>query len=581
MDMRWDLSVLYNSFNDKKFINDTDHFQYLINELNDWIDKIDKDSNKQEVIETYIKYTLQLEDLIETLYRFTSLSIAVDSSNDDAKKHMDILRGKMNGLVLPEVKFRKWLKDIDIKLLFESQLIRDHQFYLEEMKKNAGYLLSDKEEQLISDMRMTGSNSWSMLQNMLVSELSGIVDGEEVTVSDLKNKYYENDSNVRKTAYDEEMSIYPKIAKISAAALNSIKGEVITISKKRGYPSPMHMTLQNSRMNEKTLNAMIEAIEDKLPVFEKYFIKKAKMLGHDNGLPFYDIFAPISDTEMKFSYDEAREFIVSNFRTFSDELADFADRAFEEKWIDAEPRKGKRGGAFCAGIHSKRQCRVLTNFAGTFSSVTTLAHELGHGFHGYCLYDESSINCSYPMPIAETASIFCESIVVNAAIEKASDTQKLNILETQISDAGQVIVDIYGRFIFESEFFKMRENAPLSLDEIKSLFSHSQIKAYGSGLDKKYLHPYRWIDKPHYYYAGLNFYNFPYAFGLLFAKGLYAIYKKKGNAFVPEYFDILKNSGKHYIEDITAMAGIDISKPDFWIQSLSLIQQEIETFIKL
>ncbi len=326
---------------------------------------------------------------------------------------------------------------------------------------------------------------------------------------------------------------------------------------------------------------MLEAMRESLPDFHKYYRKKAEILGHENGLPFYDLFAPIGKLDMKFTYEEARDYIVKNFRTFSDKMADFADNAFENRWIDAEQREGKRGGAFCSNLFPIGQSRILSNFSGSFSSMTTLAHELGHGYHGLCLNDESILNCNYTMPIAETASIFCETIVMNAALKEATPEQAFSILEMSISDAGQVIVDIYSRFLFESELFHTRKDHSLSVDELKGIMIQAQKDAYGDGLDHNYLHPYMWINKPHYYFASRNFYNFPYAFGLLFAKGVYAEYLKRGQEFVPEYDKLLSATGKNTITDVARMVGIDIQSIDFWRSSLDLIRADIDKFVEL
>ena len=317
------------------------------------------------------------------------------------------------------------------------------------------------------------------------------------------------------------------------------------------------------------------------PDFQGYYRKKAELLEHDNGLPFYDLFAPIGNSNMKFTFEEARDYIVKNFYTFSDRLAQYADSAFEKRWIDAEQREGKRGGAFCSSIFAIGECRILSNFNGSFSSMITLAHELGHGYHGHCLKEESILNCTYSMPIAETASIFCETIVMNAALKDATPDQAFTILESSISDAGQVIVDIYSRFLFESALFDIRKDHALSVDELKELMIKSQKQAYGNGLDHNYLHPYMWINKPHYYSADRNYYNFPYAFGLLFAKGVYSEYLKRGDEFVPEYDKLLNATGRNNVSDVAEMVGIDVRSIDFWRSSLNLIRKDIEKFIEL
>ncbi|WP_161937271.1 M3 family metallopeptidase, partial [Tepidibacillus decaturensis] len=232
-------------------------------------------------------------------------------------------------------------------------------------------------------------------------------------------------------------------------------------------------------------------------------------------------------------------------------------------------------------LHVIKQSRILSNFTGSFSDVTTLAHELGHGYHGSCLMDQTFLNSHYPMPIAETASIFCETIVKNAALQEAEPEEAFAILENELSDAGQVVVDIYSRFLFESEVFKRRKEASLSVNELKEIMLNAQKEAYGDGLEPDFLHPYMWVCKPHYYFPERHFYNFPYAFGMLFAKGLYAEYLKRGADFVPEYDKLLSVTGKMNVADITKTMGIDVRSPEFWRNSLKLVEQDIETFIHM
>ena len=272
---------------------------------------------------------------------------------------------------------------------------------------------------------------------------------------------------------------------------------------------------------------------------------------------------------------------IKNFRTFSDHLADYAKKAMDNSWIDVEPREGKVGGAFCAGLHFIGESRILLNYSGSFGDVVTMAHELGHGFHGECLKNEATLNSEYPMPIAETASTFCETIIKKAAIKEASKEEALAILEAEICDCTQVIVDIYSRFLFEKSVFEARKESSLTVEQIKELMLNAQREAYGDGLDPEYLHPYMWTWKPHYYDANYNYYNFPYAFGLLFAKGLYAEYINKGESFTSEYEKLLSITGKNKIADITKAVGIDIHNKTFWENSLKTIEEDIEEFIKL
>ena len=382
-------------------------------------------------------------------------------------------------------------------------------------------------------------------------------------------------------AYEAELAAYSRIEEASGAALNGIKGEVITINGLRGYDSPLVETLRVSRMDQDTLDAMLKAMKKALPSFQRYYQHKAKLLNHKEGLPFYDLFAPIKKSESTYTYDEAMTYIIKQFESFSLELAAYTQKAYDAKWIDYTPRNNKRGGAFCMNIHSIKESRIMSNFDGSFSNLITLAHELGHGYHGQQLVDESIINSRYPMPLAETASIFCETIVVNAALKEVSDEEQIAILEASISDAGQVIVDILSRFFFESALFEKRAQGVVSVGELKNMMLESQKRAYGDGLDHNYLHPYMWLNKPHYYSAGLNFYNFPYAFGLLFAKGLYAQYLEQPEGFLEKYNNLLKATGKNNIKDVAAMVNVDVGQSEFFEKSLALIEKDIERFIEL
>ncbi|WP_069649824.1 M3 family oligoendopeptidase [Caloranaerobacter ferrireducens] len=588
MDLRWSLDELYTSFESENFINDMEKLNSIIKEINNWAElNLNTKDNAIQKIEEYINIQIELNTLFEKLMSFAELTSSVDAKNEKALMVIDKLQTKITELTKPSVKFQRWLSSIDNldEIISSSKTLKEHEFYLKEIYNKAKYLLSDEEEILIAKMSNTGSNAWTKLQNILTSTLlvDINVDGEEkqLPLPIVRNMAYDKDPKIRKTAYEAELKAYKKIEESSAACLNGIKGEVLTICEMRGYSSPLDMTLIDSRMDKETLEAMLSAMKESLPAFRKYYKRKAELLGYNNGLPFYELFAPMGEIDMNFTYDEAKDYIVKNFKSFSEKLAVFADTAFKNRWIDAEPREGKRGGAFCSNLHPIKQSRILSNFTGSFSDVITLAHELGHGYHGDCLKDESILNSDYPMPLAETASIFCETIVKNAALKEATKEEAFWILEQSISDAGQVIVDIYSRFLFESNLFEKRKDHALSVRELKELMLNAQKEAYGDGLDRSFLHPYMWVCKPHYYEAAYNFYNFPYAFGLLFATGLYAEYLKKGEAFVEEYDNLLAATGKNNAVDVAKLMGIDIRSVDFWRSSLKLIEKDIEKFIKL
>lgn len=588
MSLNWSLKELYPSFESNEFKMDMEKLTTKIQEINEWANEIvEDDCNILLKLEEYIKRYSKLNELISKIGAFIELSISVNTKDSEALRYSDIFEKKLTYIVEASTKLERYISKIsDIDSIIEkSELLKAHEFVLKNIVEQSKYLLSDKEESIIANMKNTGSNAWSKLKDNLISSLKVEIneDGEvkEYPLTVVLNMAEDKCEEVRKRAYEAEIASYKKVEEGVAAAINGIKGEVITVCDFRGYKSPLEKTLLDSRMDEESLNAMLDAMKESLPAFRKYLRRKAEMLGHKNGLPFYDLYAPISSADMKFTYDEGAKFVVKNFRTFSDNLGDFAQKAIDNDWIDVEPREGKVGGAFCAGLHFIGESRVLLNYGGSFGDVVTMAHELGHGFHGECLKNEAILNSEYPMPIAETASTFCETIIKKAAIKEANKDEALAILEAEICDCTQVIVDIYSRFLFEKSVFEARKESALTVEKIKELMLEAQREAYGDGLDPEYLHPYMWAWKPHYYDANYNYYNFPYAFGLLFAKGLYAEYLKKGTSFTSEYEKLLSITGKNKIADITKEVGIDIHNKEFWRNSLKTIQDDIEKFIEL
>ena len=588
MNLNWSLKELYTSFNSEEFLEDMECLTEVIDEINKWTVIIVKDTDCAKVkLEGYVERFSVLADLITKIGSFIELSISVNTKDDEALKYSDILEKKLTKIVEAETKLNKWISSIENidEVIKDSILLKDHEFILKEVVEKSKYLLTDREEAIIANMQNTGSNAWGKLKDNLISthkvEINEDGKIKEYPLTVVLNMAYDKDEKVRKRAYEAEIASYTKIEEGVAAALNGIKGEVLTICEFRGYKSPLEQTLINSRMDEESLNVMLEAMKESMPKFREYLKRKAEILGHKNGLPFYDMYAPIVESDMEFDYEKGKKFVVDKFRTFSDNLANFAQKAMNNNWIDVMPKEGKVGGAFCAGIHYLGESRILLNYGNSFSDVVTMAHELGHGFHGECLKDESVLNTEYPMPIAETASTFCETIVKKAAIKEADKITALAILESEISDCNQVIVDIYSRFLFEKSLFEARKESALTVDQIKKLMLDAQREAYGDGLDPEYLHPYMWTWKPHYYYANSNFYNFPYAFGLLFAKGLYAEYLKKGSEFSSEYENLLSITGKHNIADITKEVGIDIHNKEFWKSSLRTIEEDIDKFMEL
>ncbi len=497
---------------------------------------------------------------------------------------MGVLMGKLSATAAPSAAINKAIAGVEnIEGLIENNpLLKEHSYRLLTIVKNSGHLLSDAEESLFAEMNISGASAWSDLQSNLTSSLKVDLGGEQITLSSARNLAYEADPAVRKAAYEAELKAYPKVETAVAFALNSIKLQVIGEAARRGYASPLAKALDNSAMKQETLDALLAAMEEYMPAFRKYLRAKAHALGHEGGLPWYDLFAPMGGSDKKYTTEEARDYLLNIFGKFDTELHDMVKEAFDNSWIDFFPREGKVGGAFDCAVHCAGQSRVLTNFDGSFSDIVTLAHELGHSFHDRQVYKNSPLNRDYSMPVAETASTFNETLVMNTAIAECDDRNtKLALIESQLMDATQVIVDIYSRYLFEASVFANRPTEFLSADRMCELMLDAQRQAYGDGLDENTLHPYMWLCKGHYYSGGLSFYNYPYAFGALFARGLYAKYLEEGKPFVDTYKKMLRATGTGTVEDSALVCGIDLTDVNFWRSGLESMKTQIDEFCTL
>ena len=582
MNTEWSLKEIYNGFDDPKYEADLKKLEAAMKKEKELVAQ-EGTKDLKSLVEELIVANEEVAELVFNLDTYISLTQSVDTENGEAMAQQGrLMKLWSEGSATQAAAQKIYAKIPDVDAMAkESDLIREYTFMLKEAKKEAEHLLSDEVEEMIAAMDITGGSAWGKLFSYLTSTVKVDYQGKEITLSEARNLAYSPDAKVRKEAYEAEIASYEKIQDSIAFSLNNIKNQFTMICKKRGYASPIDMTLEQSRMSRKTLDAMMTAIEEYLPVFRKYMRKKAEMLGYKNGLPWYELFAPMGKSDTTYSLEEAKEYLVNNFGKFSPDMADMMKEAFENEWIDFYPKKGKEGGAFCAGVSSIKQSRILTNYDGYFGSIRTLAHELGHAFHNVQIQDHRMLNQDYPMPVAETASTFNETHLVKAALKEATGEEKLNLLENSLMEHTQVIVDIYSRYLFETSVFEQCQDKFLMAEDCKNLMIEAQKKAYGDGLDSNYLHPYMWACKSHYYSSGLSFYNFPYAFGGLFALGLYSKFEKEGADFVPKYKAMLHATPVCTVEQAAAMEGIDLTTPDFWRQSLAQIEELVEEFCKL
>ena len=581
MNERWNLDPIYTGFDDPTFEADLAAAREKLAAFTALTAGL-TDAEPLEALRSGIRLQEELSELAGKLGLYASLRQSTNSRDQEAVSQLGRLMALYSGMATPQAAFEDWAPKLPnlMELVDNDEFLKPYHFLFANMADSSRYLLSGRGEEIMARMRLSGGNAWSDLQGYLTSTVPVSYNGTTTNLPAIRNLAYDPDPTVRKAAYEAELNCYDRIKDSVAFALNSIKLETISDCKLRGYASPLERTVKHNHMKMETLNAMLEAMDEYLPKFWQYLKAKGKALGHENGLPWYDLFAPMGASSTKFTTGQARDLLVSLFSTFDSELADMVARAFDEAWIDFYPRDGKSGGAFCAGVESLNQSRILTNYDGMFGDVVTLAHELGHAFHNQCVQDHRPLNKDYSMPVAETASTFNECVVMAAAIKNAaSDDERMALIESQLQDATQIICDIYSRFRFEKAVFENREEKFMDADTLCSMMTEAQKQSYGDGLDHSRMHPYMWICKSHYY--GPTYYNFPYAFGGLFARGLYAKYLEEGASFVPKYKQLLHTTPIATAEDVAKVAGIDLTDKDFWRGALQILADQIDTLCEL
>ena len=578
----WSLTELYESYDDPKFTADMARADAL---LKAWAESTEHLSG--DPVQTLLEQAAMQEELNETLGKmalYVSLRQSACTTDERASSLMDQLGAKFSAMAAPSTKFQEYVTSLgDLSAITEADpKLKDYAFLLRKLQENAKYQLDAKCEEIMSLYSISGSGAWGSLQEYLTSTVPVSYRGETITLSDVRNLAYDPDQQVRKDAFHAEIECYDRIKDAVAFSLNSIKLEVLNRCRLKGYASPLDEALKNADMTQATLDALLGAIREYLPRIQPYFRAKAKLLGHEGGLPWYDLFAPLGASDAKFSREDAKNYLLERFSSFDSELTEMVRTAFDEGWIDFYPRDGKVGGAFCAEAFSIRASRILTNFSGSFSDVVTLAHELGHAFHNFNLYDNRPLNRDYSMPVAETASTFNEVLVMNDAIRNEQDPVKRRaLMDEQLSGDTQIICDIYSRFRFESSVFDNRDEQFLFPPQLCEMMLAAQKEGYGDGLDYAEPHSYMWVCKSHYYSGDLSFYNWPYAFGGMLARGLYARYEQEGAAFVPLYKKFLKATAVMSVEDAGKVAGIDLTDIAFWRSSLEGLAREVEEFGKL
>ncbi|GFP76569.1 M3 family metallopeptidase [Clostridium fungisolvens] len=584
----YNLEDLYSTVDCKELGTDLELLQKNIALLNEHT----KSSfiNRENLIEKLEEYIQISEEIVNTYTKITSYCYLRYYANSDDKEVLGVA-GQVDQIYAKyleaEAVFKKWLKEVKLNSeeLECSEGLKAYLHYIKSKADEAKRTLGDKEEYLISSMKSVSSDAWRNLYFEWFSSLQVEVivkdKVERVPFSVAESMLANGSKEEKERIFKAELEALKSIENISATCLNNIKQEAIILSKIRGYDSVLEETTAKSKMDLHTLELAMSKLQENLPILQKYYKVKAKAMGYPEGMPFYETTSVKLDSNKKFTLDEAKDLIVDSVKSFSLPMAQFMEKAFQSGWVDAEARSKKFQGNFCMPLLPIKQIRVSSNFTEDISSVLSLAHELGHGYHFYCMREESILNTEVPMAIIETPSIFSTTVVNNALMKNANAKLLIELLGFDLDCIIGDILVMYSRYIFEKQLFEARENKILTATELNKIMINAQKQAFGDTLDESYLNQYAWITKSQYYNAENNFYNFPYIFGDLLSKVFYAMYLDKGQEFVNKYERFLVSSGKGDLCAILRIVDIDINNPSFWDNTYMIIGDMIDRYINL
>jgi oligoendopeptidase F len=471
--------------------------------------------------------------------------------------------------------------------LMASPKIAPIKFPLSEMRMLAKEKMAPELEALALELSVNGYHAWARLYDKISGEIT--VDFEEagkvekLSVGQLQNRFNSPDRSVRQRAFVKFEEAWNSRAILAASALNYQGGFRLSLYKNRNWKSPLHEPLRMNRLQEKTLNAMWKAVATTLPAMKKYIEAKKKLLGIDK-FCWYDQFAPVGKFEARFGFEKAGDLVVKHLASFSDEMAEFSRMALDNRWIEGEDRPGKADGGYCTGFSLLKQSRIFMTYANDFGSMTTLAHELGHAYHQWVLKDVPYLATEYPMGLAETASIFNELRVTDAALKEVTDPQqKLMLLDQILQQPFILFCNIYARFLFDRSFYAERQKGAVGRARLDELMVAAQKEAFAGILDPiEGHHRLFWASKLHFFYTEAPFYNFPYTFGYLFAGGVYERASREGKAFAPKYRALLQDTGSMTTEEVAKKhLGVNLTKDDFWTAAVSNSVRYVDEFCAL
>ncbi|TDI88538.1 MAG: M3 family oligoendopeptidase [Candidatus Dadabacteria bacterium] len=591
--MNWDLTSYFPEFNGpemKKFKKELkEDIESIRNEASSLSSL---DTNNQEQWE---KIFLEYEDLTmrySHLRSYIECLASADSLNEEhlrEEAEMSVLGAEFSKLSSVLLNAVKDTPNEVFDLFTTRDALKDASYYLNRVREESQKRMDPENEILAADLGVDGLDAWGRLYDTVSSKLEFDMEYPEgkkvrLPISQRRSLMEKPDRRTRKAAFEGGNEAWKSIEDVTASALNSIAGTRLTLNRHRGIDHFLDVALFQASISKKTLDAMLEAIYSEIEVPKEILRLKAKTMNREK-IAWYDLGAPMDlEFQKKLTWEEAKRLVKNSFSASYPELGTFVQSVFEKNWIDWEPREGKRPGGFCTGSLLTKESRIFMTYNETIGDVLTLAHEAGHAFHSYVMREIRPYSHFYPMTLAESASTFGEMILTEGILEdpSISEAEKTLMLDTEINHGAIYLMDIPVRFEFEKAFYEERQKGEVSVSRLKELMSETQRRIFGDILEDGGEDPYFWASKLHFYITGVTFYNFPYTFGYLLSRGLFAMFKKEGAHFLPKYEEFLRLTGSDTAENVAKRSiGHDLESPEFWVESIHTLKEPLNKLKQL
>ena len=585
--MDWDLTSYFAEFGGSEMNEFRDALERDVERLLEHATSLEVlNETNQDAWETLILDTEELVTRYSHLGSYLGCLTSADAKNEDYQRAESDFSQQGAVVAKLNVEILRGFRDSEERVFdtfCDREKLASAAHTLRRDREEARYMMSTDREALAADLGVDGISAWGRLYDTVSGKLEfdmAYPDGrtERLPISQRRSLMDQPDREVRRAAFEGGNVAWSGVEDVAAAALNAISGTRLTLYGYREVPHFLEVALFDAAISKKTLGAMFDAIAAQRDLPRRILALKAKTM-REPGIAWYDLGAPLPLEETEsLDWDRACTLVHDAFDKAYPALGEFTQSMFDRRWIDWSPRNGKLPGGFCTGSRLTRESRIFMTYNKSMNDIRTLAHEAGHAFHSHVMRDMRPFARNYPMTLAESASTFGEMILTEGILSDPdmTDSQKALMLDADIGHGAIFLLDIPVRFEFERALYEQRGAGELSVSQLKDLMVETQRRVFGDVLVKGGEDPYFWASKLHFYITGVSFYNFPYTFGFLLSRGLFARYKQEGQDFLPRYEDFLRLTGSDTAEGVARRSiDVDIEQPDFWVGAIQSLKDPL------